>query len=275
MGAGKGNRILNNLVHDVTDSSIIDTGVFGSAYGGNGVYVDHESAGVDVENNVIFRISWFGIQHSDGMAPGQPPNTFHNNIFAYARRAMYASLQPWAQSGCSNPTVRDVLTNNIFVFDRDDSQKFRVTEGCAYSCGLDYNKFANFQGNLYWRTDGKFDTYSKAFYVLAAEPANSRACTAPLSDRPLTFLTFSQWQGEKPPNGIPGAMHEDTEGTASVNPGFRNSGNPDDFLLTKNPMSGFDYTKTNDTVRHAGRENPVIKPPQVPHTFPTYRFTEF
>jgi hypothetical protein len=60
-----------------------------------------------------------------------------------------------------------------------------------------------------------------------------------------------------------------------VNPGFGNTGKPSDFLLTKNPVAGFDYTKTNDTIRHAGREHPVIQPPEVPPTFPTYTFTEF
>ncbi len=274
-GSGKGNKILSNLVHDVTDSSIIDTGIPGSGYGGTGIYVDNESAGVLIESNVIFRLAQYGIQHSDGEAPGEAPNTFNNNIFAYARRAMYALLQAWRQSGCQNPSVRENLTNNIFVFDRTDADKFYVMDGCQYSCGLDYNKFLNFQGNLYWRTDGGFATYAKAFHVLTAEPPNAKACSSAPSEKPYTYLTFAQWQGGAPPNGIPGAMHEDTMGTASVDPGFGKSGKPADFLLTKNPVAGFDYTKTNDTIRNAGRNNPVIHPPQVPHTFPTYTFTEF
>jgi hypothetical protein len=83
-----------------------------------------------------------------------------------------------------------------------------------------------------------------------------------------SYLTFSQWQ-----NGT--AMHEDAGGTATVNAGFGNTGQPADLLLTKNPVAGFDYTKTNDTIRHAGRDHPVIHPPKVAHTFPTYTFTEF
>ena len=54
-----------------------------------------------------------------------------------------------------------------------------------------------------------------------------------------------------------------------------NVGKPTDFLLTKNPVAGFDYTRTDDTIRHAGRDHPLIHPPKVPHTFPTYTFTEF
>lgn len=53
--SGTGNQILNNLVHDTTDSSIIDTisnvRVAGSGYGGQGIYLDAQSANVDVENN--------------------------------------------------------------------------------------------------------------------------------------------------------------------------------------------------------------------------------
>ena len=41
-------------------------------------------------------------------------------------------------------------------------------------------------------------------------------------------------------------MHEDTSGTATVNPGFGVTGTP-----------------------------AVINPPKVPHTFPAYTFTEF
>ncbi len=274
-GSGKGNKILNNLVHDVTDTSIIDQHINGSGYGGTGIYVDNETAGVDIENNVVYRLSQYGIHHSDGEAPGQAPNTFNNNIFAYARRAMYDHSMTWRQSGCENPSVRENITSNIFVFDRSDADKFYVTDGCQYSCGLDYNKFLNFQGNLWWRDDGKFSSDGKAFHVQTKEPGNAKACSGALSEKPYTFLTFAQWQGGAPPNGIPGAMNEDTMGTASVNPGFGKSGKPADFLLSKNPVAGFYYTRTNDTIHNAGRDHPVIHPPQVPHTFPTYTFTEF
>ena len=144
------------------------------------------------------------IQHSDGFAPGESPNTYHNNIFAYARKAMFAPLQ-LASVRLREPSPRDNITNNIFVFDRDNSQEFHLAEGCAYSCGLEYDKFLNFQGNLYWRTDGKFATYDKAFSVMTAAPPNPKCAARRLSDKPLTFMTFAQWQE--------GAdMHEDTQG---------------------------------------------------------------
>ena len=63
-----------------------------------------------------------------------------------------------------------------------------MTDGCAYSCGLEYDKFLNFQGNLYWRTDGKFATYDKAFQVLTAAPANAKMCGPPVSRQAPDFL---------------------------------------------------------------------------------------
>ncbi len=61
-------------------------------------------------------------------------------------------------------------------------------------------------------------------------------------------------------------------GGVVANPGFASTtpSQPKDFLLTSNPVIGFDYTLTNDTIQNAGRSNPQINPPRVPHTFPTF-----
>ena len=48
-----GNKILNNRIHDVTDASIMDS----NGYGGHGVYLDDSTGLVDVENNLIYRVS--------------------------------------------------------------------------------------------------------------------------------------------------------------------------------------------------------------------------
>jgi hypothetical protein len=93
--------------------------------------------------------------------------------------------------------------------------------------------------------------------------------------RTSTFLTFAEWQDGAPPNGLPASMGEDAGGTATVNPGFGKAGKPSDFLLSKSPLAGFDHTKTNDTIRNAGRNHPVIMPPAVAHTFPNYHYTEY
>jgi hypothetical protein len=282
-GSGVGNAILNNLVHDTSDSSVIDivdgVRVSGSAYGGEGLYLDNQTGGVDVENNVVYNISAHALWMSGGPGPGQPPNKFNNNIVAFAIQSMFDESGAWDQGCGQDAPLQEILTNNIFYFDRTDSSNppFFVTNGCAYSCGANYNQFQNFQGNLYWRTDGKFASYTKAFHVVTSAPADATTCggQANPTTKAWTFLTFSQWQGGTPPNGTPPAMDEDTTGTATVNPNFGKTGQPSDFLLSANLVPGFDYTKTNDTILHAGRNNPVIIPPLVPATFPTYTFTSF
>ena len=71
-GTGLGNKMLNNLVHDTTDSSIIDGNMIYPAYGygGHGLYVDNQSGGVDVENNVVYRVSKSTLWQTNGVAAG-------------------------------------------------------------------------------------------------------------------------------------------------------------------------------------------------------------
>ena len=160
-GTGVENKILNNLIHDATDSSVIDTRVAGYGYGGHGIFLDNQSAAIDVENNVVFRVSDSSIAMSQGPPPRTPGNTFRNNILASARKSVFNFPTPWP-AGCTEKSARVNFANNIFQFDRKDASAIR---GCAYSCGLDYDKFENFQGNLYWRTDGGFSTDPQAFQV--------------------------------------------------------------------------------------------------------------
>lgn len=265
--SGAGNQILHNLVHDVTDSSIVDAGVKGSGYGGHGIYLDAQTAGVLVEGNVVYRVAGSAIFETEGPAPGQPPNTINNNVFAFGRQGMFSEQQPWPQ-GCSGATLRDNITNNVFYFDRDDTSGFYVVLGCAYSCGLPYNQFQSFEGNLYWRTDGLFASYGRQFHVNTTPPANCNG-SGPGS---WTFLTLSQWQGTPVVGGAPMAMLED-RGSVIADPGFADPAYPfDDFTLAASPVAGFDPGLTNDTIRNAGRSNPAIVPPSVPATFPTFHY---
>ncbi len=274
-GSGSGDKILNNLVHDVTDSSVIDQGVSGSSYGGHGIYLDIQSAGVDVENNVVYRVASVGLVMTQGPAAGEAANTFNNNIVAYARKSMFQEQNPWPQN--CNSSLKANVTHNLFNFDLNDTTGFYPVSGCTDSCGMNYNQYQNFQGNLYWRTDGGFAADQKAFFILNSPPPPNQASTcASINDPNLfTSLTFSQWQTGMPlVNGTPLPMKEDLTGTASVNPGFGNSGQASDFLLTNSPITGFDYTLTNDTINNAGRNNPVIIPPTVPGTYPTYSYSD-
>jgi uncharacterized protein (TIGR03437 family) len=278
-GSGTGNKILNNLLHDVTDSSIIDLNVPGSGYGGHGIYLDTQSANIDVENNVVYRVAGSTVFIHQAPALGQTANTFRNNIFAYGRLSMFEEQNTWPQ-GCNlAPSPQANVTNNIFYFDLNDSAGFYVTTGCANSCKLPYNQLQAFEGNLYWRTDGNFSTYPKAFHVLTkpAGGASASSCGVPPNPNSAwTFLTFSEWQSGQPlVNGKPLSMIEDLGGTATVNPGFGTSGLAADYQLSSSPVAGFSNTNTNDTILQAGRSSPVIVAPTVPETYPTYTFTQF
>lgn len=271
-GAGTGNQILNNLVHDVNDASVIDVNMTGTGYGGHGIYLDIRSAGITVENNIVYRVSGSGLVMTDAPYEGGAANTFNNNIIAFARRSMFQEQNPWPQNCTTN--LRASLSNNIFYFDKDDTKGFYAIAGCTDSCSMAYNKYQSYKGNLYWRTDGGFAGYTKAFHLLTNPPPKNQANTCSQLQNPdTTYMSFSDWQNSNPQvNGKPLSVQEDAGGTASVDPGFGKTGDPSDFLLLTAPTALFDYNETNNTVNLAGRVNPVIQPPTIPPTFPTYAY---
>jgi hypothetical protein len=154
-GTGADNRIVSNLVHDVTDSSVIDSGVAGYGFGGHGIQLDNLSAAIHIENNVVFRVTDSTVALSKGAPQGYPDNSFRNNIFSAGRKP--------------NP-----------------------------DCG-----------------------------------------------------------------------------PTSIDPGAGKTHTAKDYLMTKNPVADFDFTKTNETIQKAGRSHPSIVPPAVPPTFPTFSLKEF
>ena len=253
-------------------SSIIDTGVSGTDE--HMAFILTTSPQAIIANNVLYRIGSGGLANA-GPTPGTPANVLNNNIVAFARRAMFEEgprpeeLQQHAQAK---------VTHNLFYFDLDDTSGFHAVSGCADSCGMPYRQFQGFQGNLYWRTDGGFANYPNAFFVMntTPPPGQASACLSYTEPTDFTYLTFAQWQNSTPRvNGQLLTVNEDTQGTAKVDPGFGSSGQPSDFLLAGNPVSGFDYTQTNDTINNAGRQDPQIMPPTVPDTFPTYYYSNF
>jgi hypothetical protein len=294
-GSGSGNRILNNLVHDTTDASIIDfgPGVALPGYGGHGIYLDAHSGGVDVENNVVYRVSAYTAHMTEGPTVLKPPNpnVFKNNIFALGASGMFILNQPWPplSSGAASciPGTTSALQvqflDNIFDFDLNEPA-FNVLGGCTNSCGQDYDQFEDFQGNAYWRAGTGTSGYplfcndSKAFHVIDPQPSDG-SCPA---GSPVTNLTFDTpamgaktWQYGAPPS-TPVPMHEDVTplGVCNYDPGFGTTGNPSDYLLSATPPTSFNISLTNDTINNAGRTSgPAVA--TVPATFPTYVLTTF
>jgi hypothetical protein len=289
-GSGTGDKMYHNLIHDTTDSGIIDmvhnkpVGP-GTAFGGEGLYADSLSAGIDARYNVVYHMSGHAIHMTKGQAQGQPPNFFSNNILSLVRHGMFGIVLPWLVTGCYQATVpRAQLYDNIFNFDRAVDPKhptaFSVVDGCTNSCGLPFNKFVDFERNAYWRVQGGFASDPRAFHVLKHPPADG---TCPGSARSTAFdwLTFDQprhgshtWRYGKPP-ATPVSMDEDLGSTATWNPKFGTTGKPSDYLLSRQPpIKGFDIKQTNATIHGAGRTS-GFPPDVVPATFPTYSFTTF
>ena len=82
--------ILNNKIHDVTDASIMDS----NGYGGNGIYLDDYTGLVDVENNLVYRVSGFPIYTPHGPAA---PNE------ANIDQEQYSGLRAFGDGGRKHP----------------------------------------------------------------------------------------------------------------------------------------------------------------------------
>jgi hypothetical protein len=283
--SGTGNSITSNVVNNVTDSYIIDNAttagvtVVGSAYGGEGIYLDAQTANVQVANNVVYNLSGHAIDLSEGLALAtETQNIFTNNIFAFANLGMFTQQTPWP-NGCPSSPIKQVdVTNNIFYFDRRSTStpSFFVVEGCSDSCHQAYNTFQNFQGNTYWRTDGQFAADSKAFQVLTTQGLNSNnSCrTSPTTSLYFSSQTAPNWQNGG--SGVPVAMNEDLSpsGTATYQPPFAGSGlisdPPSDysFAIGQAPPTPFTPGNTNLTITNA--HSSLLPLSTVPATFPAY-----
>jgi hypothetical protein len=242
--SGSGNEIYNNLVHDTSDSGIIDVvnGVRlapGSGYGGEGIYLDAQSGGVKVENNVVFHVSAYTTWMTSGptVLNAANPNLFSNNIFSLGILGMFGQQDPWPFLNINKQQVPSCgsgyqigtqvqFHDNIFNFDLNESLPppsappgFHVVWGCTDSCTLNYNQFQDFEGNAYWRagtpgTGPLFCSDTSAFYVITDPPTGSGSAgnNCPISPNnknsgTFTFLTFDlpaggvkTWQHGEPPD---------------------------------------------------------------------------
>jgi hypothetical protein len=283
--SGQGDSIASNVINNVTDSYIIDNtatagvAVTGSAYGGEGIQLDAQSANLRATNNVIYNLSGYAIDISDGLASSkETENIFNNNIFAFANSGTFYQQTPWPNGCPASPIEQVAVTNNIFYFDRfsTSTPSFYVIQGCKDSCKQAYDTFQNFQGNSYWRTDGGFANDSNAFQVLTTQGLNSNnSCKAgPVTSLYFASTTLPNWQtGGK---GVPVAMNEDLSpnATASYQPPFTGSGLitdlPSDYLFGTGqiPPTQFVPGNTNLAITNAHSSLPTVA--TVPATFPTY-----
>lgn len=252
-----GNKILNNKVHDTIDASIQDS----NGYGGDGIYLDNGTGQVEVENNLVYRVSASAVEMVSGPASPNEANTIQNNILAYARIGMVRISTPYSNGIPAAITQNAIVENNLFYFDQTfaSNPSFMVQGGCLYSGGAAYTQFQDWNSNMFWRTDGTFATDSKAFAVQpVAATGNAAPCA--VNSNKYTFYTFAQWQSQ---------ASEDIHSLVQ-NPGFNNPTYPaDDYSLPKG-SPGVGFVVFDPT--QAGRSNPVIQVPAVAPTFPTMKY---
>ena len=239
--AATGNQVLNNKIHDVSDASALDT----DGYGGQGVYIDNDTANMLVQNNLVYRISSSTVAETCGPQTPGTTNTIVNNILAFGRDGI-------KQEGCAPPTssvLQFNFTNNLVYFDRGKVQNGFVL--CNGSNGTNCPPVQMYANNMYCYVPG----------TQCAPPANifyTTNTTGKYGSGQM-FTSFSAWQS---------TTGED-KGSVLQNPGFANPAYPDDdYTLNESPGVGFvifDYTQ-------AGRSNPVIPAPTVEATFPTAPF---
>jgi len=252
-----GNKIVNNKVHDVSDASALDQ----DGYGGDGIYIDTETGLVDVENNLVYRVSGSPMQFAGAPQNPNEASTIKNNIFAFGRSAMVSEANPFTLGVPTSPITIFNLTNNLFYLDRSaaSSPSFYLQGGCTYSAGFPFTVWEQWNSNLYWRADGGFATDPQAFHVQPTVVSQSNLCFGAAAETKWTSYTFAGWQ----------ATGEDTQSIVQ-DPHFRNPVYPaDDYSLPGgSPGVGFVLFDPSQ----AGRSNPVIMPPAIPATFPTKTF---
>lgn len=262
-----GNKILNNKIHDVSDTSSFFHGA--SGYGGDGIYLDDSTGLVDVENNLVYRVSDTAVYTPHGPAQDHKANNVNNNILAFARQAMIGVNFPY-NDGEKNPNKVFNVSNNLMIFDRNANsagQSFYVQGQCTYINQLSsYKDFQKFTNNLYWHTDGTFANDTNAFYQQklpvssgVPNPPCTQISNANFDPALWQFYSFADWQG----------IGEDA-GSVVKNPHFLFPYFPfDDFSMPLgSPLPDFVVFNPNE----AGRKFPALEAPPVAPTFVTAPF---
>jgi len=102
----------NNKIHDVSDASALDP----NGYGGNGVYLDDDTGLVEVENNLVYRVSGYPVYTPHGPAAPNEANIIKNNILVYGRAGMVSINFPYGNGVPSAVAQVFVIKNQPVLF---------------------------------------------------------------------------------------------------------------------------------------------------------------
>ncbi|MGA8764143.1 MAG: putative Ig domain-containing protein [Candidatus Sulfotelmatobacter sp.] len=235
--ASTGNQVLNNRVHDIDDASGLDA----DGYGGQGIYLDANTASVLVQNNLVYRTTAVSQSQTCGPQSPRTPNNIVNNIFAFGR---YGTKQ----EGCVPPAsgiLQFNFSNNLVYYNRG-----YVQTGYVYCMGQPCTEVQNYHNNMYCYA-------SSATCALPANPFFTTGVSGRTDSK--YYASLQAWQS---------GTGEDS-GSVVQNPGFANPNYPvDDYSLKESPGVGFVVFDPKE----AGRTNPEIVPPPVMETFITAPF---
>jgi len=173
-GINKGNKILNNVVHDIDHDT-------NGGYGGWGLYTDAGASGVLVQNNLVYRTTDTSLHVNSWAAtppnPPPPPSIFRNNILAYG--AMGA-----VDRHNDTSFLSIVFENNVFYYDKGSIQYgYWYCEGKTICTG-----YFQFDSNLYFNKNVVGGETNTPFFKTNYFPSNGG------QQPPVIRLTFQQWQ---------------------------------------------------------------------------------
>jgi hypothetical protein len=248
-----GNQALNNVCHDVSDDSKIDS----DGYGGQGIYIDNYTGNVLVQNNLVFRVSGSTVAQTCGPEISNATNTIVNNVLAYSRQSI-------KQQGCTPLSPSNQLftmTNNIIIYDKGNIQG-----GCfsclGGNCSTVLPATVNMQNNLYCYNPGSGScTLPTPAFFSSNDPAGQQGnCT-----QTTTYNTLSAWQaiGEDVSSALGNAFSGAASGSTN-----NEYGSPDTPLATS-----INFSTTNYLPQNAGRTNAVLQAPTIQPTFQTNPYT--
>jgi len=125
--------VSNNVIHDI----------YGTTYGGWGLYPDEGSTGIRLENNLVYNVKDAGFHQHYGKE-----NLVRNNIFAFSQEGQIAVTR-------AEPHLSFTFERNIVYWDGGQLLGYQGWKNGAK---------VDLRNNLYWRAGGQpFDFAGKSW----------------------------------------------------------------------------------------------------------------
>jgi hypothetical protein len=221
------------------------------------MYIDNNSGSVNIENNLVYRVSGSAVAQTCGpQGPGltNVQNVIKNNILAFSRQSV-------KQQGCTPADATNKLfdmTNNLIIYDKGNIQGGCFSCLAGGDCATVLPATVNMQSNMYCYASGSGCTLPSPSFFSSDDPAGqSGGCT-----QSTTYTSLQQWQG----------VGEDL-GSVQQNPfGTLSPSNSTADYSPSGAASAVGFVTFDPT--QAGRNNPIIPEPTIAPTFPTQTYSD-